>query len=382
MKKTFITTLALGAMLSLPLAFSDSKDDVTLPSVSSITSVGHVEEKAEMLNERSLRNVSSSTALIKLQAKGTALINERIRALDSNKAVILSNATLTTEQKNSIVTRLTSASTGLSIVKSSIASSTDASSTKALIATIYTRFRIYGIVIPQTRLEKRIYDLQNYSTTLSATFIKVQTKIDEAKAKGKDVTVWQKSLDDAKISVANDMNTLATLLPKATSLAPSDYGTSSKATIDTINSGIKSVLKDFNSIKKNLHKPAMMGNSSRKIVGNGSGAVSPLFGTSWIWMSAASGTQAVTVPSGNKFVLSFGEDNHVNSTTDCNIMNGSSKVEGNKLTFGPMAMTMMYCDGSQEGVYASLLSKVSSYAVNGTTLTLTLDNGVMVFVKK
>ena len=61
MKKTFITTLALGAMLSLPLAFAESKDDVAIPSVPSVTSVGHVEEKAEILNERSLRNMSSSS---------------------------------------------------------------------------------------------------------------------------------------------------------------------------------------------------------------------------------------------------------------------------------------------------------------------------------
>jgi hypothetical protein len=109
-------------------------------------------------------------------------------------------------------------------------------------------------------IARRIYDLQNHSVKLSDTFLKVQAKIDEYKGKGKDVTVWQKSLDDAKVKVAVDMNTLATALTKVAALKPADYGTSSKMVIDAVNTDLKNVAKDFNSIAKTLRKPAVLKN--------------------------------------------------------------------------------------------------------------------------
>jgi hypothetical protein len=45
-------------------------------------------------------------------------------------------------------------------------------------------------------------------------------------------------------------------------------------------------------------------------------------------------------------------------------------------------MTMMFCDGSQETVYAGLLGKVTGFSVDGNTLALTIPNGKMVFTKK
>jgi heat shock protein HslJ len=238
-------------------------------------------------------------------------------------------------------------------------------------------------VVPQVRIEKRIFDLQNHSQKLSDTFLKVQAKIDEYKAKGKDVTVWQKTLDDSKMLVANDMNTLANALTKAAALKPSDYGTTSKATIESINNDIKNVVKDFNSIKKNLHKPNTMGDVSRKVKGDGVGSNSPLFGTSWIWTTSTVAGVSTAAPVGGKFVLSFGEDNRVNSTTDCNGVGGSYSLGANNtLSFGQFMSTMMFCEGSRESEYSSQLMKTASYAIDGTTLRLTNASGTMVFTKK
>jgi cytochrome b involved in lipid metabolism len=74
--------------------------------------------------------------------------------------------------------------------------------------------------------------------------------------------VWQKSLDDAKVLVANDMNTLATTLVKVKALTPADYGTTSKMVIAAANTDLKNVAKDFNTIAKTLNKPKMLKNPS------------------------------------------------------------------------------------------------------------------------
>ncbi len=252
MKKTIVSVVALSIALgALPL-YADNRDDVTIPFPPIMS---HVSVETARDSERQERFLSQS--LTRLKARGAHLIDTRISSLESNNKAV-ANSKLTVEQKATINTLVTTNVTGLNALKVSIASSTNATSTKALVESVYTQFRIYGIVIPQVRLEKRIYDLQNHVTTLSDTFLKVQTKINEYKGKGKDVAVWQKSLDDAKLLVATDVGKLSALMVQAQALKPSDYGTSSKATIDSVNAGIKVVAKDFSTIQRTLRKPSKL----------------------------------------------------------------------------------------------------------------------------
>lgn len=251
MKKLLIQTIVLGVMISTTSVFAESYDDVRLPDTPSVSHVTAVTEKQEKM---------FTTSVARTKARGQQLIRERINSLQSNMTVINASKSLAEDQKKSLATLVATNVTGLTTLSTQLASSTDATSTKALINSIFTDFRIYGIVIPQVRLEKRIFDLQNHSIKLSDTFLKVQTKINEYKGKGKDVTIWQKSLDDAKVMVAVDMNTLANLSVKVMALRPSDYGTTSKMVIESANKDLKSVSKDFNTIARNLHKPKIMKN--------------------------------------------------------------------------------------------------------------------------
>lgn len=372
MKKTLLTTLALSALFSGVLVFAEN--DVIIPNPPSLTTVTPGIEREE--TGHFLRHS-------KIQSHAETLIKERINSLNANLKVIAADKSLTAEQKASLSTVITTNITGLTALRSSIASSTNATTTKNLTSSIITNFRIYGVVIPQIRIEKRIYDLQNHSVKLSDTFLKVQAKIDEYKGKGKDVTVWQKSLDDAKVLVANDMNILANLFGKVSVLKPSDYGTTSKSVFESTNTSLKTVLKDFNTIKKNLHKPGTLSDSSKKVKGDGKDKYSPLFGTSWVWVSSTASGSTSAAPTGGKFVLSFGEDNRVNSTTDCNGMGGNYTLgASNSMSFGPFMSTKMFCEGSRESEYSSSLMKTSSYKVEGTNLILVNASGTMIFSKK
>ena len=113
-----------------------------------------------------------------------------------------------------------------------------------------------------------------------------------------------------------------------------------------------------------------------------------LISTSWIWTSsyivAESGVGLTTpAPAGEKFVLSFDKDMNVTSTTDCNTLSGKAVVDKNTLRFNPFAMTMMFCEGSEESAYVGLLSKTQSFSVNGQNLTLFLaDKSKLTFKKK
>jgi heat shock protein HslJ len=218
----------------------------------------------------------------------------------------------------------------------------------------------------------------------------VQSKIDEHKAKGRDVTEWQKNLDDAKMLVANDMNTLANVLKKVSALQPSDYGTTSKTVIEQANADIKAVMKDFNTIRKNLNASSYKKSNLAKerdddgdIRKGGTKKHNDLSGSSWTWVSSTQNGTTTSAPSGGKFVLTFGKDKRLSSTTDCNGVGGEYEVEkNNTLSFSKFMSTLMFCEGSMEQTYTSQLMKTSSYSLSSSTLLLTGSSGTMTFTKK
>jgi hypothetical protein len=224
--------------------------DVVIPQTPEVTSVLPVIEKAEVIK---------ITNLTKMKARGLQLIKDRINSLNANATPIANSKGLTIDQKSAFASFFNGKIADLNAVGVKIASSTDATTTKSLSSSIFTDFRIYGVLIPQLRLEKRIYELQNHATKLSTdTFVKVQTRIDEFKAKGKDVTVWQKNLDDTKTLVASGTQKLSTLLIQINALQPSNYGTTSKATIESVNKNIRMIAQDFQSINKKVKRPIFL----------------------------------------------------------------------------------------------------------------------------
>lgn len=83
----------------------------------------------------------------------------------------------------------------------------------------------------------------------------------------------------------------------------------------------------------------------------------------WMWISTKYNNDTqVTPKKENVFGLTFNKDGKVNVSTDCNNMFGKySTTTDKKITIGPLASTMMYCEGSQETVFAKQLAEVNSY---------------------
>jgi hypothetical protein len=272
MKKVLTSTVLVGLAFSVSSVFAEEvvgiqpisapvptlyaaapapTSDVVVPPTPEVTSVLSVIEKHEAIKV---------TSLEKMKARGLQLIKERINSLNANATVIANSKALTAEQKSAFEAFFGGKRIELNNLGTKIASSTDATTTKALISSIFTDFRIYGVLIPQLRLEKRIYELQTHSVKLNDTFVKVQARIDEFKTKGKDVTLWQKNLDDSKMLVATDTQKLSALLIKINALQPADYGTTSKAVIESVNKDVRSIAKDFQSINRKVMRPEFLRN--------------------------------------------------------------------------------------------------------------------------
>ncbi len=103
----------------------------------------------------------------------------------------------------------------------------------------------------------------------------------------------------------------------------------------------------------------------------------------WEWLRAEFGNGEVLSPKiKDKFTLTFTNDGSFSATTDCNGMGGSYVVNNNEIKFGEIAMTMMYCEGSQEAEFSRLLSEASSYHFTNKgelILDLKSDRGTVLF---
>ena len=111
----------------------------------------------------------------------------------------------------------------------------------------------------------------------------------------------------------------------------------------------------------------------------------PLLGTEWSWVKTTYLTGADTVPVAGKFVITFGNDKMLNSTTDCNSLFSKFIVDDEILSIGPIGATKMACSGETlEAKYTQELGRATSHVIKGDELRINLykDTGTMIFVRK
>ena len=102
----------------------------------------------------------------------------------------------------------------------------------------------------------------------------------------------------------------------------------------------------------------------------------------WIRTTYNNDTQLVPTKAG-AFTVTFNDDGSFSATTDCNSMSGTYSVADNILTFGEdIAMTRMFCEGSQELVFSEMLREIRSFFFTSRgelVLELKFDTGSVIF---
>lgn len=103
----------------------------------------------------------------------------------------------------------------------------------------------------------------------------------------------------------------------------------------------------------------------------------------WNWVKTQYNNDTEVVPNEpGVFTLTFRDDGTFSATTDCNAMSGSYETDGSSISFGPIAMTKKYCEGSQETVFAKDLQDIHAHLFTSKgelVLELPVDTGTMVF---
>lgn len=108
-----------------------------------------------------------------------------------------------------------------------------------------------------------------------------------------------------------------------------------------------------------------------------------LEGTSWLWKETLYNNDDVIAPNNPEaFVLSFMEEGRFSATTDCNGLGGKYTVTDSSISFGEIASTKMFCEGSQENEFTTMLSNSINYINTGEgelALMLEMDTGSVIF---
>ncbi len=124
------------------------------------------------------------------------------------------------------------------------------------------------------------------------------------------------------------------------------------------------------------------GSSSSKSGSSGSGSTSgtPLVGTQWVLASATD----LGVPTTGVAVTAEFAGGSVTGDSGCNTYRGRYQVDGAKLTIGPdIASTRIACTAGPTAVetaYLARLPRVTTFAIKGSTLTLSGAGGKTLLV--
>ena len=107
----------------------------------------------------------------------------------------------------------------------------------------------------------------------------------------------------------------------------------------------------------------------------------PLEGTTWKWQYTEKNNQKIYPNKKDVFSITFNKGN-LHISTDCNTMSGSYTQKEDVFELGIMMATKMYCQDSQEGLFAGMLSQSKKITWNETELQLfSKENGTMYFLK-
>jgi heat shock protein HslJ len=108
-----------------------------------------------------------------------------------------------------------------------------------------------------------------------------------------------------------------------------------------------------------------------------------LAGTDWNVIGYNNGKQAVvSVINGTTLTASFGKDGKLSGNSGCNKYNGTYTVDGNKVTIGTLASTMMFCEDpagtmDQEAQYLAALQTAATYQIENNVLQLRTADGAL-----
>ncbi len=164
-----------------------------------------------------------ATRLTNIKTKGDTEIARRLKSLDTLSSKIASTTKLTAADKTDLTGEVTTEITGLTTLRTKLAAETTIAGAASDVQSMVTEYRVYALVTPKILLISTADYQQEVQAKLTTLVAKLQSRINDAASKGKNVTDLQTKIDDmeAKMSAAEAIS--GSVEQKIRTLEPTDY---------------------------------------------------------------------------------------------------------------------------------------------------------------
>jgi hypothetical protein len=178
----------------------------TAPAVAAVRTSGMTQARMTLLKDR-----------------GHLAIQRRLNEIDRLTALVSGATHLSESNRSTLLSKLTSDRSGLQALDTKIQGDTDATTLRSDLQSIVTAYRIYVLVAPQVHLVVAADRVAAFVAIGNSIAGQIQTKIDAAKGKGKDIKTAQAMLDDMRKQLADATTAIAGVASNVIALTPSGY---------------------------------------------------------------------------------------------------------------------------------------------------------------
>lgn len=238
-------------MKKAKLLITTSLTAALLISASPVMGQGYAQRITTRLeNEASRSAQRQSTELTNLQKRADTAIINRIDDLNRLITRIQNDTRLSSDEKTSLTASIQNSISGLNTLKAKIDADTDVTTARTDAKGIFTSFRVYEVVNPQTRLLIIIDNLQTATSTIQTLTPQLQNLINTLKSQGKDVSSLQASLDDINTQLQTITTKLST--DKTTVSGVTITTQDPQTTFTSVRQDLSGVRSDFAKIRSDF----------------------------------------------------------------------------------------------------------------------------------
>lgn len=210
----------------------------------------------ERLRERKteVKGRIDQTKIDLVKKKATLEIEVRIKVLNALKNRINNNKHLAAADKTSLIADIDTNISGLNTLKAKIEADTDIEVLRTDRQSIYTNFRIFAVVIPRTRGQIAAYEMEFAASRIDQVLVKIQTRIDQAKAAGKDVTGLNNLMTDAKNKLADAKAKYQDAINQFKQATASNYPDGAKGFLEAGRNDLKTGKESLKAVREDISK--------------------------------------------------------------------------------------------------------------------------------
>jgi len=206
---TKVATVAVGLSLFVPvLAFAQVDATVKTNAAANVTTTN---AKVGLRATITASSTAETTRAARAKEKAAQEIDRRIASLNALVARITAMSKVADTLKTNIKANVQAQIDGLNALKVKIEADTDLATLKTDVKSVNDSYRIYMLVMPQTRITAAADRMATIINMMFGVGTKLQARINSAKAAGADTAALEASLVDlgAKLSSAQTHATAA-----------------------------------------------------------------------------------------------------------------------------------------------------------------------------